>query len=503
VTAEEMTAAVDRIVKLAHALTQLKEQLARCEGVTAHTRAALASAQAAHRRAEDDEEAARAALVAALGAAPDAAPPPADVPPVLSPERAASPAPHPVDERDGKPEHEVPARADRPDAPAPGDADVFTALFDRITHADTEAAIMDIRNEVVAEHKAGTLDEREARDLLATCETNAADLRAEADAAIDPAASATLRATLKSGLAAAMDVHSLGQAHTYRVLTSFAQLTPADRAELKAFYEARRDALAAAEKPAKKPRAPRPSERWTVREYAANGAPVETYQGGKVDAERHYRAREKELAPGERAELVSPKGVVLVHCTGKVRPWRVEARRAGSEAWEDLGPAEDALDAREAYDLALRGSAPGDHVRLLQPDGVVAREETVVAADAGGALESRVVEPAATEPAASDDDARCDELLRTRTRHPHVVLALPGGGGAGPDWGVVFEGATLGSAIKAQRAAVKRLRGTGGRVRRYENAALVEHVPVAPGGGTARPAAGGAEAAATAAGVSP
>lgn len=316
---------------------------------------------------------------------------------------------------------------------------------------------------------------------------------------------------------------------------------------------------APAAKPAKPPRKPRPSECWTVWEGAPPGMQLETFRGGKVDAERHYRAREKVLATGERIELRTPKGDMLVCCEGKAptppaeppQRWHVETRDVGADAWNagSFGY-DDEAEARREYQYALDNSKPGEAVRLRRPggghEGEVTVPETAATTDAppvaemsAEALEralrlavdvaelksiwfdnakkvdvaglkrasevfrERVValggtagDDAAPAEGEGSDDARCDELLRTRTRHPHVVLAWPGGGGAGPDWGVVFEGATLGSALKAQRAAVKRLRGTGGRVRRYENAALVETLPVAPGGGAARPAGGAAATAA-------
>jgi len=692
VTAEEMTAAVDRIVKLAHALTQLKEQLARCEGVTAHTRAVLASAQAAHRRAEDDEEAARAALVAALCAAPDAAPPPADVPPVLSPERATSPAQHQVDERDTKPEH---VSAADPDGPV-----TITVLEEDLDRLIADKAVADAicwtgeETEIEWLSAGNEFGYRQGRPVVASDAVDGDDL-------------ARIRRVL-------------GRAGIWWV-----EAIPGPGGKVLREIEAaprkpHADGPAEAARPAKNARKPRPSECWTVWTRLLHGGEREAFKGTKTDAEKRYRELEAAgVDEGERIELRTPKGDMLVYvetpvskepppeapylpgvvfsisredydrhhdgshrdepslhgpqehgpglawdddetgtrkvsgvvippariaavravlardgiaaeehpfaapapssthvalsvryaawhtldkraqarlenplpsaapkkkrasheapevdfsagewpnssdeaygasviscapipredarvaavqavaadlgiglrvqaapvwtclrchrehlagsgdrvtlthygelacgglcpaCDDEIdanrqklaeaakqraaekeakksakqaeraatkpaatkrertpketpalipppateRPWRIEARRAGSDVWEDLGPAADALDAREGFDLALRGSDPGDHVRLLQPDGVVAREETVVTADAGGALESRVVEVTPAESAPDDavpaDDAAPEDLavdtFRRAIREAWGVAAL-------------------------------------------------------------------------------
>lgn len=79
-----------------------------------------------------------------------------------------------------EPEPAEPPAIDEPAPPPVEGPNVFASLLERIEGANTVDQIREIRNEVVAEHKAGNLDEHEARDLLHSCDVNGQDLADQA-----------------------------------------------------------------------------------------------------------------------------------------------------------------------------------------------------------------------------------------------------------------------------------------------------------------------------------
>jgi hypothetical protein len=93
--------------------------------------------------------------------------------------------------------------------------------------------------------------------------------------------------------------------------------------------------------------------------------------GGKTEMEARYRELEAGLQPGQRVELVVPRGHMLVCAEKPDALWRIEGKRAGESAWEELGVSSYRDDARDLYDHARDGSEPGDAVRLLSPEGAI------------------------------------------------------------------------------------------------------------------------------------
>src|SRR5262245_31764721 len=58
-------------------------------------------------------------------------------------------------------------------------AELYASIFERACKAERPESFNDLRNEVVAEHKAGTFDEHEARELIAHIERNEAEVAEE------------------------------------------------------------------------------------------------------------------------------------------------------------------------------------------------------------------------------------------------------------------------------------------------------------------------------------